>query len=272
MNEPAALPLVSIITICFNNASDIEATIVSVLSQTYPNVEYIIIDGGSTDGTVSIIKKFESKLKYWVSENDRGISHAFNKGLAAATGEITGLINASDMYEPGAIEAAVAALKEADVVYGDLKYLTGGVSFYIQKGDHRYLPQEMTVNHPTVFVKQQWYKLYGGFNERFRCAMDYDVMLRLFVNGARFKNTNTVLASMNQNGLSDTQWLLGCKETLQIKNHYFPRHRLKNVLYFVKHVIAIFITKFLKRAGLGKLLTYYQTGFAKLRKQHYSLW
>ncbi len=126
--------------------------------------------------------------------------------------------------------------------------------------------------HPTVFVNQQWYQLHGGFNEQYRCAMDYDVMLRFFVNGARFKNTNTVLASMNQNGLSDKHWLLGCKETLQIKNHYFPRHQMKNKIYFVKHVLAIYSTKFLKRVGLGKLLKYYQTGFAKLRKQHYSLW
>ena len=116
-----SLPVISIITITYNGEKHIEQTIQSVLGQTYPNIQYIIIDGGSTDQTLSIIKKYEQKLYYWVSEKDKGISDAFNKGIAKATGEIVGIINADDWYEPAALEQVAARMGDADVCFGDLQ-------------------------------------------------------------------------------------------------------------------------------------------------------
>src|SRR5687768_15692501 len=104
MNDPQNnLPLVSIITIVFNGQKSIERAINSVLGQTYPNIEYIIIDGGSTDGTIDIIKKYQHKIAFWKSEPDNGIADAFNKGLSCAKGNIIGFVNADDWYNPDTI-------------------------------------------------------------------------------------------------------------------------------------------------------------------------
>src|SRR5574341_123266 len=117
------LPLVSIITPSFNHARYIEATMRSVLSQDYPYIEYMVVDGGSDDGTVDIIKKYESRLSWWVSEKDQGQTDAINKGLARAKGNILAWLNSDDTYEPGAISAAVKFLQEhpeVGMVYGEI--------------------------------------------------------------------------------------------------------------------------------------------------------
>ncbi len=119
-------PKVSIITVVYNGIAHLEQTIQSVLNQTYDNVEYIIIDGGSTDGTVELIKKYEESIAYWVSESDGGIYDAMNKGISNATGEIVGLINADDWYETGTIEKVVETFQnsEVDVVHGSMEIIS----------------------------------------------------------------------------------------------------------------------------------------------------
>ncbi|MFN5135853.1 MAG: glycosyltransferase family 2 protein [Chitinophagaceae bacterium] len=268
LGEQKSEPLVSIITIAYNSATNIEATIKSVLAQTYPHIEYIVIDGGSTDGTADIIGSYANQIKYWVSEKDRGISHAFNKGLAKASGEIIGLLNASDIYMPDTITIAVNALQDADIAYGDLRYEKKGDFIFTQKGDHRLLKKEMSVNHPTVFIKSKWYKEYGCFDEQLRCAMDYDLLLRFYLKGAAFVNTNKQMAVMSLDGMSDANWLLGCRETLRIKNKYIPQAKLMHQLYFIKHTSAISISRLLNRLGMGSLLKYYRSRFAALRKSY----
>ena len=117
-------PLISVITITLNTALTLDTAIQSVLNQTYDNIEYIIIDGGSTDGSLDIIRKYEDRIAYWTSEPDSGISEAFNKGITAATGEISGIINADDYYEPAAVALAVSVLTQtgADIVHGMVQY------------------------------------------------------------------------------------------------------------------------------------------------------
>src|SRR5262245_19759519 len=145
-------PLVSIITVAYNADRFIEKTIQSVLSQTYSPIEYIIIDGGSTDNTADVIKKYADRIAYWYSEKDNGISDAFNKGLNKATGDIIGIINADDWYESDTIEKVVNNFGDSDVTYGDLQIWKGTEKDFILKGDHTLLAREMTVNHPTVFI------------------------------------------------------------------------------------------------------------------------
>jgi glycosyltransferase involved in cell wall biosynthesis len=261
-------PLVSIITIVYNGEKHLEQTIQSVMEQTYAPIEYIIVDGGSTDGTLSIIRQYEQHLDFWLSEKDHGISDAFNKGLKKVKGEIVGMINADDWYEPDTVEKVVEAIAGSDITYGDLRLFKDGKTDFILRGNHEFLGKEMTINHPTVFVKKACYDRFGLFNEQYSCAMDYDMMLRLMVNHCRFTYIPAVLANMRWEGLSDAQWMLGCKETLTIKNAYFPKEKIKNRLYFYKHVLAIALPKFLQKLKLDWLTKSYRTRFSRIKK-HY---
>jgi glycosyltransferase involved in cell wall biosynthesis len=252
-------PLVSIITIVYNGEKHIEDAIRSVQRQNYPNLQYIIVDGGSTDNTLSIVQQFGHTVTDLISEKDEGISDAFNKGLLRAKGEIVGMINADDWYADGAIEKAVRAIEEYDVVYGDLQLWKNGQPDFIFTGDHSRLRQEMRINHPTVFVRKSCYDRFGLFDKQYKCAMDYDLLLRLMINGCRFNHIPEVLANMRWEGLSDTRWLLGCRETLSIKNRHLPNRKIGHRLYFYKHVLAISGPKWLKKSGLGFLIRMYRS-------------
>lgn len=259
-------PLVSIVTIVYNGEKHLEQAMQSVLQQTYPNIEYIVIDGGSKDGTISIIKKYEQQLASWISEKDKGISDAFNKGLQKATGKFIGMINADDWYEKNAVEEAVKNFDDADIVYGDLILWRDDKIDFRQKGDHSFIEKEMTINHPTVFVRKTAYDQFGLFDRSFRCAMDYELLVRLWVNKCQFKYVPSIKANMRWQGLSDAQWKLGVKETLRIKNKYFPQRKVRHQLYYYKHLLAIAGPKALEKAGLGSIVKGYRSFFSRVKK------
>lgn len=184
------LPQISVITISFNAAEFIEQTIQSVLSQRYPRIEYIIIDGGSLDGTVDIIRRFESRLSYWHSRPDRGLSHAFNLGLAQAQGDWLLYLNADDfLLEPTAIEQMAPHLirhQDADVVFGQMVSLTREQDPkpvpLCKIGGHAWRWQEFRkvnmIPHQAAFTHRRFFDRVGGFDETFRLAMDYELFLR----------------------------------------------------------------------------------------------
>ncbi|MFM9911568.1 MAG: glycosyltransferase family 2 protein [Chitinophagaceae bacterium] len=261
-------PLVSVITIVFNGENVIGKTIESVLKQTYTNIQYIIIDGGSTDSTPSIIQHYKDRLYYWESESDRGISHAFNKGISRATGSIIGIINASDWYEEDAVEKIVKHFTNNDVIYGKLRCWSNSQPLYVQEANHTKLNREMTVNHPTVFVRKKIYSDFGFFDERWLCAMDYDLLLRFYINGVTFSYIDEILSNMQLNGKSNTNWLLSCSETLQIKNKLLPKQRIKHYLYFIKHTAAIILPRVLWSVGLGPLVVWYRGRKKELKKNY----
>lgn len=258
-------PLVSVITVVYNGEKYIESAIRSVLHQTYDNIEYIIIDGGSTDNTPGIIEKYKSKIALSISEKDRGISDAFNKGISHATGEIIGILNADDWYEKDTVEKIMTQMANADVIYGDLRLWNNDKVDFILKGNHQSLDSEMRLNHPTVFVKKHCYTRFGVFNEMYKCGMDYDMMLRLKINGCQFAYIPSVLANMRWGGLSDAKWMLGCTETLSIKNKYLRNKKLLNHVYFIKHIMAIAVPKFLTHLHLGFIVKKYRLGFSRMK-------
>ncbi len=259
-------PLVSIITIVYNGERHIEGTIQSVLEQTYPNIEYILIDGGSTDGTIDIVNRYRDKIAFVLSEKDNGISDAFNKGIKLAHGEIVGIINADDWYEKDAVASVVNQIGDNDVTYGDLRLIKNGKTDFILKGDHHYIEREMTINHPTVFVRKKCYDQFGMFDEQYKCAMDYDLILRLWVNGCRFKYIPQVISNMRMEGFSNAQWLVGCEETLLIKNKYLPKKKIGNSLYFYKHIFAIALPRFLQKMRMGFVVKGYRSHISKIKK------
>lgn len=180
-------PLVSIITPSFNQARYIEATMNSVLSQDFPNIEYMIVDGGSQDGTVEIIKKFEDKLAGWVSEKDKGQTDAINKGFARAQGQILAWLNSDDTYEPGAVSAAVKYLQEhpeVGLVYGDCNFIneTGhviGKFGSAQTNQHLLRQGYVHIPQQTMFFRAALWKQVGPLDPSFYFAMDYDLWTRI---------------------------------------------------------------------------------------------
>lgn len=190
------LPLVSIVTPSFNQARYIEATIQSVLSQDYPRIEYLIVDGGSTDGTVEIIKKYQGRdgvtpqrhhIQWWASEQDKGQTDAINKGFGRAQGQILAWLNSDDTYEPGAVSAAVKYLLDhpmVGMVYGDCNFINedGRVigRFGSAQTDYRLLRQGYVhIPQQTMFFRAEWWKQVGPLDPSFYFAMDYDLWTRL---------------------------------------------------------------------------------------------
>lgn len=180
-------PKVSIITPSYNQAQFLEETILSVLNQDYPNIEYIVVDGGSTDGSVEIIQKYADRLAYWVSEKDDGQAHAINKGWRRATGDVVAYLNSDDIYYPGAVRRAVAALDEhpsAGMVFSDALLIDEGskplrVLLASPFEIHRVIRMESFVPQPTAFIRWRALDTVGLLDERLHMVMDYDLWVRL---------------------------------------------------------------------------------------------
>ena len=185
--KPPTLPLVSIITPSFNQAAYLEETIKSVLTQDYPNIEYIVIDGGSTDGSVDVIKKYQSRIAFWVSEQDKGQTDAINKGFAKAKGDILAWLNSDDTYHPKAVGEAVLFLMEnpdVAMVYADCdfidergvvigKFASRQTDYHKLRSGYVHIPQQ------TMFFRAKYWKELGPLDPSFYFAMDYDLWVRI---------------------------------------------------------------------------------------------
>lgn len=205
---------ISIITVVWNNKDTIEEAIESVLNQTYNNIEYIIVDGESTDGTVDIIKSFGDKITKFISEPDNGLYDAMNKGVSLATGDVIGFLNADDMLNSDDCIEAIATefqSEELDVVYGDKIYVdpddTDKLLRYWKAGEFdksNYKKGWMTP-HLSTYIKRSLYEKYGGFRQDFKIAADYELMLRfIYKNDAKIKYIPKVIAKMRAGGVSNS--------------------------------------------------------------------
>jgi len=179
---------VSIITVSFNSAKTIADTIDSVLSQDFPEIEYIIVDGGSTDGTVDIIRQNENRISQWISEKDQGMYDAMNKGIAMATGDVIGILNSDDVYMNTHVISDLMRLMQSqntEVVFADLILVDSSnqnkVIRYYDSG--RFHPSKFKFGwmpaHPTVFVKRELYQRVGKFSTTYQIAADYEMLIRM---------------------------------------------------------------------------------------------
>lgn len=212
---------ISIITVCLNSVETIERTIISVLSQTYTNVEYLIIDGASTDGTCEVLNKYKDRLAYYCSEPDGGLYHAMNKGLQHATGDIIAFLNSDDWYVEDALSCVGAQFErtKADV-------LCLGVTRENENGERndRYSKvridekgfERLEVFHPATFAKKSIFDEIGDFNTGYQLAADYDWLVRMKRHGYMIECINQVTTYYSDGGLSSKYWYEAQDESRQI--------------------------------------------------------
>ena len=207
-------PKISIITVCFNSARTLRDTIESIMQQDYENIEYIIIDGGSTDGTLEIIKEYKARINYSISEKDNGIYDAMNKGIQVATGDIVGILNSDDFYPNNYILSIVSkafSKNSCDAVYGDLVYVDklniSKINRYWQAGEYTTskIKNGWMLPHPTFFVKKRFYNKYGLYNTDFRSAADYEMILKLlYKHNINVIYIPMILVKMRAGGISNS--------------------------------------------------------------------
>ncbi len=231
-------PKVSVITVSLNSAKTIERTIKSVIDQGYDNLEYIIIDGGSTDGTIDIIKKYESFITYWISEPDEGVYYAMNKGLKTSTGDYVIFLNSDDYFCWGALYNASWYLREsgADVLYGDVAYVHGNGK---TEGVHAWPIESIRwcvpFCHQTVFMKRKKGVL---FDTQFRIAADYNMLFRMYMEGNKFVYMPHTISFFSLSGISSDHYKanleildISCRIMLEHENDkHLYKHQIEKVL------------------------------------------
>lgn len=219
-------PKLSIITIVYNNVRDIERTIISVLNQTYPNIEYIIIDGASTDGTLAIIKQYENRIAPIITEKDEGIYDAMNKGLAVAIGDYVLFMNSGDeLYANDTVANVFASADDADIYYGETEMINSEVQ---SLGRRRHKAPEqltlhsfkygMSVSHQAIYIKRS---LTGPYNRKYQLSSDIDWILSAVKKAKKIVNVNQFVAKYLVGGMSKKRHRQSLKERFAImKQHY----------------------------------------------------
>ena len=212
-------PKISIVTITYNNAAELPATIESVLAQTYPNIEYVVIDGASKDNSVEIIRSYAERIAYWHSERDKSRYDAMNKGTRAATGEWVLFMNAGDaFYDRDVVkDMFLESHDDADLLYGDVlrRYPADGIERMVPAQSADALPLQMPCSHQSLFTRRTLL-LQHPFMAEFPISFDHEFMLWAKVNGARFKKLDRVVSIFTKGGASDTERLPGLREMLAI--------------------------------------------------------
>lgn len=238
------LPKISVITVCYNAEKTIEATIRSVLSQTYTNIEYIIIDGGSSDNTIKIIKEYLSQIAYFISESDKGVYDAMNKGIKAATGDWINFMNSGDsFYDDNVITKISKSLEPyLSVVYGDTNFIYEWGSAVMAPYPLDELEYNMIFSHQSSFVKTTLL-VQNLFSIKYKIAGDYNLFYSLFKNGNKFKYVPITIANYDAvDGLSSQNHLLAIKENSLI-NH----HKLSKWSIIKSYIYKIFPQRFIRQ-------------------------
>ena len=207
-------PLVTIITVVYNNDRYLETTIASVLAQSYDNLEYIIVDGGSTDGTLDIIRQYEDRIDYWISEPDGGLYEAMNKGVALAKGDIIGILNSDDLYFADTVTQIVAEYRQHTkpcIIYGSMrKFVDEETTISTNRGDlsdRAFDTASIVINHPTCFVPRSLYRDFGGFKPEYEVGADRELMMRFHSQGVEFINLERAIAQFRLGGTTSDQSL-----------------------------------------------------------------
>ena len=234
------LPKLSVITIVYNNVKDIERTMLSILNQTYSNIEYIVIDGASNDGTLEIIKKYENRIVKLISEKDKGIYDAMNKGLALATGDYVLFMNSGDeIYEVETVEKIFATAPNADIYYGETEMYDEN---WNSLGRRRHQAPEyfnwesfkygMSISHQAIYIKRS---LTEPYNLQYKYSADIDWIIKIAKKASSIVNTHLYVAKYLVGGMSKKKHRESLKERFQIFSHYYGL-----VSNIINHIVIAF--------------------------------
>ncbi len=234
----------SIITVCYNSEKTIERTIMSILNQTYKNFEYIIVDGGSKDSTLSIIKKYENsfngRLK-WISEPDKGIYNAMNKGIKMAVGDVVGIVNSDDWLENNALASVEDCINNN--IHGAEYLVCGSIAFHYDNGEFNVWESDKEkflqgipkrsynygAYHPAIFVSRDTYNKVGLFDEEFKIVGDIELIYRCYLADCEFLFTKDVLSNMSDGGVSNS---FQFKKTYDDNKRFLRKHNIKGFSYY----------------------------------------
>lgn len=247
---------ISVVTICYNAIDGIERTIQSVIGQTYKDIEYIVIDGGSTDGTVDVIKKYEEYIDRWVSEPDKGIYDAMNKGIKVATGDYIQFLNAGDAYHSeDVLEALVPQIAPSIVIaYGKVNFIYSIMSKVREPYPLHYMKKRMPFNHPATFVKTSYHKEHL-FDVSYRSSGDYDFLYKAYYNDqVKFQHIPVIIADFEaEQGISSSNYLLRKRENAKVQGIDYTlfwkiSYVISSFLYKVKKKVKPFIPNYIVNA------------------------
>ena len=240
---------ISIITATYNSADTLRDTLESVLHQDYPDFEHIIIDGGSTDGTLDILRDYETKYQgrlKWQSEHDTGIYDGMNKGIALASGDIVGILNSDDFYtDSDVLSTIIQEIKDHDAIYGNVHYvkpenLKKSVRFYSSKGFRRWkMKMGFMPAHPSFYCRREIYSKYGLYDLDFKVAADFDQLFRLiYLNNINTHYIDKDFVTMRTGGIS-TSGLSSHRKILQDHLNVYKKHHINSNILFesVRYVV-----------------------------------
>ena len=228
MKQSQKKPLLSIITICYNIKDEIEKTCQSIVNQTWQDFEWIVVDGGSNDGTVDVLNKYRSRMNVFISERDKGVYNAMNKGIKLASGEWLSFMNGGDAYAANDVLEKVFKNKEydADVLYGNINeiYPDGRTeqSNYKTKIDLSFFTNH-NINHQSSFIRRKLFDKYGIYDEEYKIASDWEKWIVFAENGCNFKYVDVIIADFMCNGISSKQSSVLSSEHEKICAKYFVR-------------------------------------------------
>ncbi|CAL2105744.1 glycosyltransferase [Tenacibaculum sp. 190524A02b] len=257
--------LVSVITVTYNSESTVIDTIEGVLNQSYPNIEYIIVDGNSSDETLNIIKSYEEKFKNrgytykWISERDRGIYDAYNKGVKLASGNIIGIINSDDWYNEEAVTEIEKVFNDKSkvIVAGEKRKVTFDKQhygiYYNKKNVKKNINKVMPLNFPATFIHKSVYNEIGFFDTKYRLSADYDLVFRAFNAGVDFMFTDEIIVNMRNSGATgqlNSLWItakedqhIRKKNKVKLTNWYYFKRIIFNCLVIARDSVRNIINK-----------------------------
>lgn len=252
---------VSVITVCYNASNTIESTIISVLNQSYSNIQYIIIDGKSTDNTMDIVNKFTNKISKVVSEPDNGLYEAINKGITLSDGDVVGILNSDDIfYNDSIIETIVKKFNDNTTtmsLIGDIAFINNSNIITRKYSSKNWAPFFLRFGvmppHPSFYCRRELFSKHGNYRTDFKIAADFELLLRfLLINKVNYKYFNEIVVLMKPGGLSTKNWFSQQTITKEIMkacllNGIYTNYVFIYFRYFIKAIQFFPRLKFLKR-------------------------